>query len=259
MADVAVTKTIGFRHHSFVISGEESDLYYRQLPAHDLGSLCTYLARVVAKRQIKFCLDIGANIGLSALAIMDIFPEANVMAFEPGETAFKHLCINISSNGYDPVVFPQKTAVGDRSGTIGFMEQPEALSGSRVTEDGSTTGVPITTVDDFLANNNMVGVDFIKIDVEGFEIEVLRGARHTIFRDGPIIMLEYNPYIIHINGQTPAQFFEQVFSLIGAVGVIDSVTGEAELLPGDPSEAAEFMKKKQRTDFDVFDLVNRCF
>ena len=65
-----------------------------------------------------------------------------------------------------------------------------------VSDGAGSTGetIPILTIDEFCEQENIAPLDFIKCDVEGHEIEVLRGARKVLERDQPTILLEINEY-----------------------------------------------------------------
>jgi FkbM family methyltransferase len=119
-------------------------------------------------------LDIGANIGV----MTRIFARraAHVHAFEPAPRALALLRANAPDNA---TIHP--VALADRCGTVRFAEV-ESLDMSSISNEG--VEVPARTVDSL-----GLKPDFIKIDVEGYEIQVLRGARETL-KAGPIIMFE---------------------------------------------------------------------
>lgn len=120
-------------------------------------------------------LDVGANIGV----LTRLFAErsAHVHAFEPALRALPLLRANAPDNA---TVHP--VAVGNHEGTVRFAEN-ESLDMSCVAQDGIE--VPVATIDSFALD-----ADFIKIDVEGYEVEVLQGAKKTIARREPLIMFE---------------------------------------------------------------------
>jgi len=119
-------------------------------------------------------LDIGANIGIMTL----IFAKRakHVHAFEPAPRSLSLLRLNAPDNC---TVHP--VAIGDQNGTVHFAEM-EAFDMSHVADEGIE--VPMRTVDSF-----GLKPDFIKIDVEGYEPQVLRGAMSTL-KAGPIVMFE---------------------------------------------------------------------
>lgn len=117
--------------------------------------------------------DVGANIGLTAR----IFARdgATVHAFEPSPRALRMLGRNIA--GW-PNIIVHPVAVAATSGTLNFHEHP-SLDRSSVTE----SGVPTKAID---LDSLGIVPDLVKIDVEGFEADVLRGARRILVAGTPI-------------------------------------------------------------------------
>ncbi len=130
-------------------------------------------------------LDIGANAGnYSLLFGRCVGPTGKVFAFEPAPEAFAGLVRHIQLNALDSVVFPLQAAVSDQPGEASFIangfQGGNRLSGlDEAIPAEVAVRVPCVTVDDFCAAKK-IAPDFIKIDVEGFELAVLRGARQII-------------------------------------------------------------------------------
>jgi FkbM family methyltransferase len=116
-------------------------------------------------------VDVGANVGsytiLAAVAL-----GARVVAFEPGE-AFPWLLRNLQLNGLDRVD-ARREAVGSAVGTVSFTSGLDTMN--RMDPKGDST-VPITTLDAACSCHRPA---LIKIDVEGFEADVLRGGADTL-------------------------------------------------------------------------------
>ena len=128
--------------------------------------------------------DIGANVGAYSLALGHwVGRGGRVFAFEPSPLEYDGLCEHIRLNDLADRVTPVQSAVGADVATLPFIVEPTAGEG-RLAAVGSaraTVTVPVTTVDAFCAEGRVVP-DFIKVDVEGAELDVLRGARDTIAR-----------------------------------------------------------------------------
>jgi FkbM family methyltransferase len=131
------------------------------------------MARVPLNKQ-SVVLDIGANIGVMAMIFAS--RAGHVHAFEPAPRALALLRENVPPNC---TIHP--IAIGERDG-ITHIAELEALDESHVAETG--LAVQVRTVDSLDLNP-----DFIKIDVEGYEPQVLRGAAETLKR-GPMLMFE---------------------------------------------------------------------
>jgi FkbM family methyltransferase len=130
-------------------------------------------------------LDIGANAGnYSLLFGFCVGPTGKVFAFEPAPEAFAGLTRHLELNALKSVVWPVQAALSDRPGEAHFLAHG-FQGGNRLLGRGErvpaefTLRVPCLTVDDFCAARKITP-DFIKIDVEGYELAVLRGARQTI-------------------------------------------------------------------------------
>ena len=146
-------------------------------------------------------LDIGANVGAySTLLGRWVGSSGIVFAFEPALTAFEGLTRHVELNHLSGIVKPIRAALSDRAATARFLLADSAgesrLAGD--TEDGHRRAIPVTSLTiDEVCRREGVAPDFIKIDVEGSELAVLRGARETIrARRGRLaVFVELHPTI----------------------------------------------------------------
>lgn len=121
-------------------------------------------------------IDCGANIGTSVLFFKWLFPNASIQAFEPSPSIFQKLLENTNQNKLSNVVC-HNIALSDTTGSITFFE-PEGIPGSLTGSltESRNAGKPIQVVaeklSDFLQNNNIDEVDYLKMDIEGAETEV---------------------------------------------------------------------------------------
>lgn len=140
-------------------------------------------------------IDVGANNGyFTVLASKKVGKEGTVYAFEPASTTYKRLTRNLELNNCDNVK-AHNLAVSNRRGKTSFYEFPD--------RDGENSLVPLSgtkeitvdvvTLDEMCQN---VRPKIVKIDVEGYEREVLEGARHVIFDNNASIILEYNRHVL---------------------------------------------------------------
>ena len=142
----------------------------------------------------KSIIDVGAFIGDSSLVLCQ-YTEKNVYAFEPFADTHTELSENIKLNAISNIV-PVKLGVSDSRGRrrLYFSDLDHSISTNDPTKslsDGACTKsmeIDVTTIDDFTAGNNL-DVGIIKIDAEGAEQAVLRGAVETIKRNKPILLV----------------------------------------------------------------------
>ncbi len=148
-------------------------------------------------RRSKCFVDIGANCGLYTVIGCTINPQVRVVAIEPVAKICEALKNNISRNQYQMRTHVLNIALGDTNGTVPFHVAENALMGSLNTngyqgQPGEIIQVECRTLDSIAEELN-IEPDFLKIDVEGFEDVVLRGAQTVLRRFRPRIILEANP------------------------------------------------------------------
>jgi FkbM family methyltransferase len=170
-------------------------------PATDIGIHLTVLghfekpALEVCARYIRpdsVILDIGANIGTHTLAFAQLVPQGLVFSFEPARSTFALLLRNL--RGLQNVI-PLNLALSDTSGVLPFFVAGDnAYSSLKDTRRRPIIGkeqVSCLRADEILPH--LVGerrIDFVKIDVEGFELQVLQGMREILRRHRPVIFCE---------------------------------------------------------------------
>lgn len=128
-------------------------------------------------RSLRTAFDIGAHRGETALFLLEAFPGVTVHSFEPFPENYAALRSVVSGRDVHPV----EAAVSDSSGTValsaGDTSQRGGLHGS-----GPAIQASALTVDDYVANQGIERVDLLKIDTEGHETAVLRGASDLLSR-----------------------------------------------------------------------------
>lgn len=138
-------------------------------------------------------LDVGANVGHISLLLADCVGPANIFAFEPAPTAFKRLTENWQLNGWDTQRIVQ-AAVGEDSGWVYVDDVPHPTTTNRVHATAPrdpSVRVPLVRLDDFRERIRHQRVGLLKIDVEGFEGRVFRGAQRLLREERPrIVMFE---------------------------------------------------------------------
>jgi FkbM family methyltransferase len=152
----------------------------------------------------RVTFDVGAHVGTFSLLAAHANLEGRVYAFEPMPGTFERLRRNVAMNGLANVRCAN-LAVGQFKTTSRlFYETGTAIPGEaslrrecteafRWASPGgeiSETEVAVTTLDEFVRENDLAGVDLVKIDTEGTEPEVLRGLADTLRRDRPDVVCE---------------------------------------------------------------------
>jgi FkbM family methyltransferase len=133
-------------------------------------------------------LDIGANIGNHSLYYAIECCAGKVIAFEPVDETFVNLKKNVELNGLNDTIEIYNLGVGERRSKA-RLKNPiwRPNIGAATLEEVQNGNIDIVSIDDIM---NFKRVDLIKIDVEGMECEVIRGALETINRNHPFIVLE---------------------------------------------------------------------
>ena len=141
-------------------------------------------------------LDVGANIGYYSLIFATLVGNnGEVHAFEPTPVLSERIRLNLALNGLTQVRVNQ-VAVSDVVGSASLHiseEDPEANSLFQMEDGTGEIAVATTTLDAYVAANALHRINLIKIDCEGSELGVLRGARSLLeANDGPMLLLECN-------------------------------------------------------------------
>jgi FkbM family methyltransferase len=150
-------------------------------------------------------LDVGANVGAYTLLLGQwVRPGGRVFAFEPAPEAFGGLSAHVRLNGLGDGVTCVRAAASSSTGTATLAV--DGLSGAnRLDASAGGERVDTVTLDDFCRREG-IRPSFIKIDVEGAELDVLRGARETIREggDGLALFVEMHPTLWREMGITAA-------------------------------------------------------
>jgi FkbM family methyltransferase len=137
-------------------------------------------------------IDIGTNIGWVAHNLARISKTGKVFGFEPDPFNYDRCTENIALNNFiNLTVFPW--GLGFIDATIGMeVRTPSNLGGNRIAPAGSknTREVQIKRLDNVPPVQALNKIDLIKIDVEGYELKVLKGAEQTIRKHHPVLFIE---------------------------------------------------------------------
>jgi FkbM family methyltransferase len=148
-------------------------------------------------------LDIGANFGYYALTLAAALKrQCRVHAFEPNPPTHRRLVRNIELNGLMRIVRAHPVGLSDQAAAASMIDAPGNPSRARIGSIESGGGIRLVTLDAFCRAQSIQRVDFMKIDVEGFEERCLRGAEKTLARFKPMLCLELNPMFLGYQGSS---------------------------------------------------------
>lgn len=144
-------------------------------------------------------IDGGANIGFHSIQFAKLAPQGTVYCFEPQPLIFNVLSTNILINGCSDVIKQFRLGLGESIGQELkmtplkeqiFSEHCINYGGRGLTEgDEGEEEVQLTTIDSL----NLSKLDFIKLDVQGFELNTLKGGESTIKANKPLMFIENYP------------------------------------------------------------------
>lgn len=144
-------------------------------------------------------LDIGANIGFHSLLVSSLHNRAiTVHAFEPLPTLFNQLTESKRKNHFSNLTI-HNFGLGDKEREMQIFVRDENMGGSSLFEyknlnlvrPSETQTIQIKTLDSVFSTNSPISV--IKIDVEGYEFEALKGAEKLLRLNAPLIFMEFSP------------------------------------------------------------------
>jgi len=170
---------------------------------NDAFQLC-----IEACRDKACAIDVGAHIGLVALPMASVLvPQGRVICFEPAQANRNMLIEHAARNGFSNIEIEPWLVGEEVKDTVRFyeMDAPTGMNTVAAPKDPLTyreTSCRQLSLDSYCKARKLAP-DVIKIDVEGAEIGVLRGARETISRCRPIIFLSVHPREISALGESP--------------------------------------------------------
>ena len=213
-----------------------SDDDYLEHLGHAFEPDMVNLFETLLKRD-DIAFDVGANIGCTSLLFANLANK--VFSFEPQPTTFQFLRDNVARSRFRNIDL-HNCALGSQPAEAEITCAPSNRSGAFVSNKIKAGAghlserVVIKRLDDVFTNPNVPRVDFIKIDVEGFEKEVIAGARGVIREYQPIVVLELNHWCLNAFQRiTVPDFFEY---LMDTFPILLAVEGKSWLNIHDESD-----------------------
>ena len=173
----------------------------------------------IVREQIKegdIVIDVGANIGYYTLIFAQLVGKSGkVFAFEPEPKNFEILKKNIAINNYDNVIVEQKI-VSEKNGKMKLYVSNSDIVGHRIQQMRDLENfveVESVTLDDYMKKLSLDDkVNFIKIDVEGFEPNVLEGSKKVLEKNNHLkIFTEFNREVVKKYGTEPKKMIDLLY------------------------------------------------
>jgi FkbM family methyltransferase len=149
-------------------------------------------------KENQIFVDVGANVGVHSVRAASW--DMKVYAFEPNPLNLALLKRNVEINGLPMNILPY--ALGAKTEKVHLS--PNAALSRIIEKDGMD--VEMRTLDSF----ELPGVDLLKVDVEGYELEVLKGAKNTLEKFRPVIMIEMHYWV---GAESEAELFQILLGL----------------------------------------------
>ena len=178
-------------------------------------------AKKLKLNKFNNIIDVGANFGIQTLQIADEFKNSKIYSIEPTNYAYKKLLKNLNLNKeLRKNIKTYKLFLASKN-----KEKPDAIYSSwnlnskklkHITHFGEkkdTHNTQSTTLDQFILENKIHELDFIKLDVDGYEYYVLEGGSNFLKKKNPPIFMELAPYLYEEYGYNKAMMIDLIKSL----------------------------------------------
>ena len=185
-------------------------------------------------RANQTCVDAGAHVGFYALQMaLWTGPSGKVVAFEPNPTARDVLQRNVRLNGLSSRITVEGSAVGAVAGTATLYDAGNTSGLSRLGApnpesrgDRARVDVPVISLDEYCERHALTP-DWLLIDVEGAELDVLLGAERLLARPDLGVVVEMHKELLYSSGATRERF---AMTVVRAGRRIVPLTGQADPL-----------------------------
>jgi len=183
-----------------------------------LGNIYEWQTKAALRRLVSstsLVLDIGANVGAHTLHLARLVgPNGRVMAFEPTRFAFRKLCRNLELNPslacrvaalHCFLTFDDGAGVPEAIYSSWPLTREPGLHAKHLGREMQTDSAQARSLDSILSDCADRKVELVKLDVDGFECDVLRGATSMLRDARPIFVIELAPYLLEERGTSLEQ------------------------------------------------------
>ncbi len=193
--------------HIFIFGGFEKEI--------------TKIAKKLNLNRYNQIIDIGANFGIQSLQFAQSFSKSKIFSIEPTDYAFDKLNKNLKLNPQlSKNIYPFHMFLGlkGKKKPMSIYSSWNLVSGEpkhskHQGEKKSSENSNFLTLDEFIILNKISNVDFIKLDVDGFEYNVLKGGLNFLKDKKPPIFMELAPYLYKEYGYSKEKILELIRSL----------------------------------------------
>lgn len=181
-----------------------------------VGGERQFLERHLGRLASPRVLDVGAHVGNWSAQVLRVNPSAQVFAFEPHPDSFQRLRQNLPGiEAYNVALGASRSLLRlfDYAGRAGTSHASLVEGAIELLHGGTAQGieVPVTTIDEFCREHAIPAIDLLKIDAEGYELPVLKGAAQVLSaRRVKAIQFEFSQ--IHALSRT---FLQDILDAIG--------------------------------------------
>jgi FkbM family methyltransferase len=172
---------------------------YNNFQNNKISGESFFIKKILAPTNPKLIFDIGANVGNYSKELLEN-TNAKIYSFEPVPDTYRLLKKALSMYNNRSIV--ENKGVGSENKVLPIHYNPKALTHASFSEDvkkvsyvtnKNKMNVEVVTLDSYCKKNLITAIDFIKIDVEGFEIEIFKGGLETFQKIQPkFIQIEFN-------------------------------------------------------------------
>ncbi|PKP05222.1 MAG: hypothetical protein CVU11_00760 [Bacteroidetes bacterium HGW-Bacteroidetes-6] len=186
--------------------------------------------------------DVGANIGVTTLPFSK--KASKVFAFEPSSANFIRLKEHVELNQIENIELVNK-GLGNKETTLLLETIDDSNPGmNRIrktnTPKNNCEKVEIVTIDKFVSDYNIEKVDAIKIDIEGFEMKAILGAKQTLQKFRPIMLIELDNENLKEQGDSAIELIKMLLE-----------TGYKNMIYADSGEALSELSNFNRCHYDI--------
>jgi FkbM family methyltransferase len=200
-------------------------------------TLATAVDLVLPPDEPLLIAEVGTNIGASLAQMISVRPDARYVCFEPAERFRNILLRNVEENGWTNVLV-EESLVGSQTENVQLFTNTSTASvakrhyGDHVFLDASSR--PVVMLDDYF--DRVERLDLIKSDTDGFDFDVLLGARTILAQLAPALYFEFAPFLARNVGREGSVILEYLGELGYSKFIVFAQTGDLLAFTSDPTD-----------------------